>query len=209
MSPSNAHIVEIRNEITMNKRSKNNAIRLISGKWKGRKLEVMDSEGLRPTIDRVRETLFNWLMYEINGARCLDLFAGSGALGFEALSRGARFVQFVELNKKVSKSLVTNMKKLEPESTDVDVTIGSALDFLSRFQGVGFDIVFLDPPFGEKLLPDVIDVLAESQALIEGSAIFVEQDKSDVFDEFPQSWTLHRQGVAGQSDYRLYFNSTS
>ena len=209
MSPSNAHIVEIRNEITMNKRSKNNAIRLISGKWKGRKLEVMDSEGLRPTIDRVRETLFNWLMYEINGARCLDLFAGSGALGFEALSRGARFVQFVELNKKVSKSLVTNMKKLEPESDDVDITIGSALDFLSRFQGVGFDVVFLDPPFGKKLLPDVIDVLGESQALIEGSAIFVEQDKSDVFDEFPQSWTLHRQGVAGQSDYRLYFNSTS
>lgn len=193
----------------MNKRSKNNAIRLISGKWKGRKLEVVDSDGLRPTIDRVRETLFNWLMYDINGARCLDLFAGSGALGFEALSRGADFVQFVELDKRVCKGLVTNLEKFGRESANTDILTESALDFLSRFQGVGFDIVFLDPPFGRNLLPELIEAIDESKVLKEGAAIFIEQDKSEVFDMFPMSWTLHRQGVAGQSDYRLYFNSTS
>ncbi len=125
------------------------SIRLIAGEWRGRRLSVLASEGLRPTTDRVRETLFNWLAPDIYGARCLDLFAGTGALGFESLSRGATFVEFCELDAKAADLIKQNLTKLMQSNNEsrAKITRGDALRWLDQYAGEPFDIIFLDPPF--------------------------------------------------------------
>lgn len=125
------------------------SIRLIAGEWRGRRLPVLASEGLRPTTDRVRETLFNWLAPDIYGARCLDLFAGTGALGFESLSRGATFVEFCELDAKAADLIKQNLTKLTQSNSESRAKInrGDALRWLDQYVGEPFDIIFLDPPF--------------------------------------------------------------
>lgn len=134
-------------------------IRIIGGKWRGRKLPVRDSEGLRPTTDRIKETLFNWLMPIIREARCLDCFAGSGSLGFEALSRFADSVTFIELDKQNAQLLTENKARLQ--SDNANIINGNSLEILGQ-NGTPFDVVFIDPPFRKGLLSDTIQLLEKT-----------------------------------------------
>ncbi|MBD2797421.1 16S rRNA (guanine(966)-N(2))-methyltransferase [Xenorhabdus sp. 18] len=176
-------------------------IRIIGGKWRGRKLPVPDSTGLRPTTDRVRETLFNWLMPTIQGARCLDCFSGSGALGFEALSRYAGHATLIEYDRNVAKQLSANLAMLNAENANV--IQGNALQYLNGV-GTPFDVVFLDPPFRQGMLAETIHLLETHGWLAEESWIYVEAEAESAATEVPPNWQLHREKIAGQVAYRLY-----
>ncbi|AOM42101.1 16S rRNA (guanine(966)-N(2))-methyltransferase [Xenorhabdus hominickii] len=176
-------------------------IRIIGGKWRGRKLPVLDSDGLRPTTDRVRETLFNWLMPTIQGARCLDCFSGSGALGLESLSRYADYATFIEYDHNVAKQLSANLALLKAENANV--VQGNALQYLNG-AGTPFDVIFLDPPFRKGMLTETINLLESNGWLAEESWIYVEAESESAATEVPPNWQLHREKVAGQVAYRLY-----
>ncbi|MBD2786443.1 16S rRNA (guanine(966)-N(2))-methyltransferase [Xenorhabdus sp. DI] len=176
-------------------------IRIIGGKWRGRKLPVPESTGLRPTTDRVRETLFNWLMPTIQGARCLDCFSGSGALGFEALSRYAGHATLIEYDRNVAKQLSANLAMLNAENANV--IQGNALQYLNGV-GTPFDVVFLDPPFRQGMLAETIHLLETHGWLTEESWIYVEAEAESAATEVPPNWQLHREKIAGQVAYRLY-----
>lgn len=180
-------------------------IRVIGGKWRGRKLPVRDSEGLRPTTDRIKETLFNWLMPVIRDARCLDCFAGSGALGFEALSRFAEHVTFIELDKQNAKLLSENKVRLNADNATV--LNNSSLTVLSQV-GTPFDVVFIDPPFRKGLLSQTIELLEQNQWLADESWIYVESEAELPLTDIPASWQLHREKVAGQVAYRLFIRKS-
>ncbi|WP_416777171.1 16S rRNA (guanine(966)-N(2))-methyltransferase [Xenorhabdus budapestensis] len=176
-------------------------IRIIGGKWRGRKLSVPDSEGLRPTTDRVRETLFNWLMPVIQGACCLDCFSGSGALGFEALSRNANNTTLIEYDRNVAKQLSNNLALLKAENGNV--VQGNTLQYLNQ-PGTPFDVVFLDPPFRKGMLTETINLLETNGWLAEVSWVYVEAESESAATEVPTNWHLHREKIAGQVAYRLY-----
>ncbi|MFT5573105.1 MAG: 16S rRNA (guanine966-N2)-methyltransferase [Cryomorphaceae bacterium] len=197
-----AYIVWIDKKITMNKRAKSNTIRIIAGTWRGRRLPVIDSDGLRPTTDRVRETLFNWLMGDIAGARCLDLFAGTGALGLECLSRGAEFVQFVESEAVAAKVINDNLGNLGVENSALSV--GSAIPFLQHQANKKFNLVFLDPPFDSNLLSLALPMLVSNSWLAESALVYIERGAQGQAIEIPRQWTLHREARTGQSHYALY-----
>lgn len=180
-------------------------IRIIGGKWRGRKLPVRDSEGLRPTTDRIKETLFNWLMPVIRDARCLDCFAGSGSLGFEALSRFAQNVTFIELDKQNSQLLTENKARLQAE--DATVINNSSLTILSQ-QGSPFDVVFIDPPFRKGLLTETIQLLEKNQWLADESWVYVESEAESPLTDLPANWQLHREKIAGQVAYRLFIRTS-
>jgi 16S rRNA (guanine966-N2)-methyltransferase len=158
-------------------------IRIIGGRWRGRKLSVPDSPGLRPTGDRARETLFNWLGPRVVGAHCVDLFAGSGALGFEAASRGAASVALVEKDPALARSLATAIEGW-PGSEVVSVHQADAMDWLTQPRGA-FDIAFIDPPFGLGLQDRVLDRLTGSASVRSGSLVYVEQPRSEQSSELP------------------------
>jgi 16S rRNA (guanine966-N2)-methyltransferase len=170
-------------------------IRIIGGSHRGRKLAVLDSLGLRPTPDRVRETLFNWLGQRLDGLACLDLFAGSGALGFEAASRGAARVVLVEQDRRVFDALKTARETLGFANTEL--VHGDGLQYLRR-GGERFDVVFLDPPFGQNALPAALQALAPRLAT--GARIYVEAADALAGDE---RWRELRRGRAGQVSYQL------
>lgn len=175
-------------------------LRIIGGRWRGRRLEVSESEGLRPTPDRVRETLFNWLQPYISGARCLDLFAGTGALCLEALSRGAASVVMVEKTPRVAQQLRRHVETLQ--AGDAEVTQADAVDFLQRPPRV-FDIVFLDPPFKSDLIA-VCAALAEARGWVKpGSLIYVEAPSRMKDLPLPATWELVRSKKAGEVGYHL------
>ena len=157
-------------------------------------------EGLRPSLDRVRETLFNWLQSDIHGARCLDLFAGSGAVGIEALSRGAASVDFVELNKKAARQLESNLGLLGAEMGSL--MHQDAKQFLLQ-EHQPYDIVFLDPPFHKGLAQEILSKLAQTNLLTEGALIYLEMEQNLEVD-IPQSWEQLKDKKAGQLQYRLY-----
>ncbi|EPL9569042.1 16S rRNA (guanine(966)-N(2))-methyltransferase [Providencia rettgeri] len=180
-------------------------IRIIGGKWRGRKLPVRDSEGLRPTTDRIKETLFNWLMPVIRDARCLDCFAGSGSLGFEALSRFAQNVTFIELDKQNAQLLTENKARLQAD--DATVITNSSLTVLSQ-QGTPFDVVFIDPPFRKGLLNETIQLLEKNQWLADESWIYVESEAESPLTDLPTNWQLHREKIAGQVAYRLFIRTS-
>lgn len=190
----------------MSKRTKLNTIRIIGGQWRGRRIPVLDMQGLRPTTDRVRETVFNWLMYDLAGARCLDLFAGTGALGLESLSRGASNTKFIESNAQVAELLQKNLITLYGQTDQISGLINctNAINFLSKPSAAAYDIVFLDPPFESDLLEQSICLLSEGAWLADGAMIYLEQDADKEIVKVPSSWQLHRQGKAGQSAYYLY-----
>lgn len=188
----------------MNKRANSNSIRIIAGQWRGRRLPVADSEGLRPSTDRVRETVFNWLMHDIADANCLDLFAGTGVLGLEALSRGAQSVQFVEASRSVASVLLQNIEMLKARDNCALVATQDARSYLGRPPVKPFDIVFLDPPFGADLLGQVIRLINETGWLADNALIYVEQARKTDPVSVPLSWQLHREGKTGQSRFSLY-----
>lgn len=194
----------------MNKRAKSNSIRIISGQWRGRKLEVLDAEGLRPTTDRVRETLFNWLMYDIAEVRCLDLFAGTGALGIESLSRGASFVEFIEKSKPASQAITLRLSMLKVPLGRASVKCMDADKYLQAPPNKPYDVVFLDPPFALDLLPSAISLLSEPGWLSPNAFVYIEQPIAQERLSVPEHWVLHRNGQAGLSKYSLYsLNETS
>lgn len=175
-------------------------LRIIGGRWRGRRLEVSESEGLRPTPDRVRETLFNWLQPYISGARCLDLFAGTGALCLEALSRGAGRVVMVEKSPKVAQQLRRHVETLQAD--DAQVIQADAVDFLQRTPQI-FDIVFLDPPFKSDLIA-VCAALVEARGWVKpGSLIYVEAPSRMKDLPLPATWELVRSKKAGEVGYHL------
>lgn len=174
-------------------------LRIISGAHRGRVIPVPDHPGLRPTGDRIRETLFNWLQPGLEGARCLDPFAGTGALALEAASRGARRVVAVESDA----ALAGEIRRLALEwgAEAVEITIGDALVYLSG-PPEPFDIVFLDPPFGSGLLERAAARLQEGW-LAPRARVYVEMDAGEN-PALPAEWTLHREKKAGQVRFRLY-----
>lgn len=182
--------------------SKAGSIRIISGQWRGKKLPVLDAEGLRPTTDRVKETLFNWLMHDVDGANCLDCFAGSGGLGFEALSRYAQKVCWLELNKQAATQIKQNLASLSTDKGEVINT--DSLKFLQQAATQSFDLVFVDPPFRKGLLEPCVSLLEKNGWLSPEALIYVELE-SEVQDlELPETWRLLKQKDAGQVSYRLY-----
>lgn len=176
-------------------------LRIVAGKWRSRLLDIADVEGLRPTAERVRETLFNWLAPRINGARCLDLYAGTGALGLEALSRGAKSCVFVERSPVAVRRLRANAELLGAEQADVRET--DANRFLSNSSDRTFDLVFLDPPFAADLLGETCRLLAEQGMLANGAQVYVEFGRGQEPPELPPGWRVTRDGSAGNVRYML------
>lgn len=180
---------------------RSNQLRIIGGDWRGRKLPFPDGEGLRPTGDRMREVLFNWLSFELYGRRVLDLFAGSGALGLEALSRGAKQAVFLDTHPGVVRQIRENLLALS--CTTAEVVQADALSWLDQSQQ-GFDLVFLDPPFGQGLLSPVCHALQRSACLNEGALIYLEAEKGFDFNGMPEHWQLQKEKRSGQVICRLY-----
>lgn len=208
MAPSNT-ATQTKNTAFMAKKPASQSsgqIRIIGGLWRGRKLPVPDSPGLRPTTDRVRETLFNWLAPELNGARCLDCFAGSGALGFEAVSRYAEHATLLEADRTVAAQLKKNVALIGTDKITVQNT--DALKWLSQ-PGTPYQVVFLDPPFRKGLLAETITLLEAHGWLADEAFIYVEAEAESTAADVPANWTLHREKVAGQVAYRLYTRSAS
>ncbi|HDL5816959.1 16S rRNA (guanine(966)-N(2))-methyltransferase RsmD [Mannheimia haemolytica] len=171
-------------------------VRVIAGLWRGRKLPVLNAEGLRPTTDRVKETLFNWLMHDIAHSRCLDCFAGSGSLGIEALSRQAQAVVFLEKFANAANQLKKNLQALKSEQGSVIHT--DTLAYLAqKNNGEPFNIVFIDPPFHQGFVPQVLNLLAENNWLAPNAILYVETEKNHPPLELPQGWQILKEKAAG------------
>lgn len=180
-------------------RGQNQTLRIIGGQWRGRKLHFPEANGLRPTSDRVRETLFNWLAPRLAGARCLDLFAGSGALGIEALSRGAAHCDFVEAEPRAVQTINGHLKTLSAENRG-HCHSGSALSFLAT--AGSYDIIFIDPPFAAGIAPAVLSAILTRDCLTADGRIYLEQAKADnsVLDTRVE---VLRDKFAGEVHFRL------
>ena len=182
-------------------RSKSGRLRIVAGNWRSRLLDIADVEGLRPTSERIRETLFNWLAPTLHGSRCLDLYAGTGALGLEALSRGAAEAVFVERSPVAARQLQKNIDLLDASGASV-VTQG-ALDYLQRDASRRFDLVFLDPPFADDLLEETCRLLAARQHLARGAQVYLEQDRAKPEPRLPDNWRIKKNKTAGNVRYML------
>ncbi len=182
-----------------------NRLRIIGGRWRSRQLTFSPLAGLRPTPDRVRETLFNWLAPVIQGSRCLDLFAGSGALGIEALSRGAVEVVFVENHPLAVRCLQNNLQRLGANAAQVQQS--DVLAWLKE-PAQSFDIVFLDPPFGQDLLSLSCVLLEQGGWLASAARIYLEAEKSLNDLPLPRTWQMIREKTAGHVVYRLAERNT-
>jgi 16S rRNA (guanine966-N2)-methyltransferase len=179
------------------------AIRIISGQWRGRKLPVLDAQGLRPTTDRNKETLFNWLMPFVVNSRCLDAFAGSGGLGFEALSRYAQHVTFIELDKKVANSLQNNLSLLKVPEDKARLILGDSIQALPQLVEP-FDVIFLDPPFQQALVNQSIEKIVAASLLKPEGLIYIECEGQGASYRVPDNWLCIKQQHSSQVISRLY-----
>jgi 16S rRNA (guanine966-N2)-methyltransferase len=183
------------------------SVRIIAGRWKGRRIHFV-TEGIRPTADRVRETVFNWLAPWIQGACCLDMFAGTGALGLEALSRGADKAVFIEMSRQAASQLKRNIAVLGCESAEVLQDDARKLPFAGRGP---FDVVFIDPPFnkvedkrGENPgLAELCTLIESAGCLSPAAHIYIELAKQTEFPSLPMSWSVIRESTAGQVRFAL------
>ena len=182
-------------------KSRSGRLRIVAGNWRSRLLDIADVPGLRPTSERIRETLFNWLAPALHGSRCLDLYAGTGALGLEALSRGAATAVFVERSPVAARQLQKNIDLLDARGASV-VTQG-ALDYLQREASGPFDLVFLDPPFADDLLEETCRLLAARGLLAAGARVYLEQDRAKPEPRLPDNWTIKKNKTAGNVRYLL------
>lgn len=176
-------------------------LRIVAGKWRSRLLAIADLPGLRPTSARIRETLFNWLGPGIVGKRCLDLCAGTGALGLEALSRGAAHCTFVENARPAAQTLRRNVAALEADNASV--IEGDAVAFLTNRAGESFDLVFIDPPFADELQAHLCRLLAESSLLNVAAQVYLEEPDRGEAAPLPDSWSVLKDRRAGNVRYRL------
>ena len=183
------------------KKSPAGQLRIVAGNWRSRLLQIADLPGLRPTSSRIRETLFNWLTPGIHGARCLDLCAGTGALGIEALSRGAASAVFVEQSRRAADVLKSNLASLD--ASGADVFVDDARRFLSAGVAQEFDVVFLDPPFDADLHDELCRLLDECHWLSNNARIYLEFDKDRPEPALPDSWSVVKNKTAGKVRYML------
>ena len=184
------------------KAAQNSQVRIIAGQWRSRKLSVPDAPGLRPTPDRVRETLFNWLAPSVQGARVLDAFSGSGALFLEALSRGASCGVALDSNAEATNNLRSNLALLACETAEVLRV--DTLHYLSNSAEQGFDIVLLDPPFHQDLLLTSCELLERNNWLNPRAWIYTESEQAPSRLGVPNTWRLHREKHTGQVHYALW-----
>jgi 16S rRNA (guanine966-N2)-methyltransferase len=185
-------------------------VRIIGGEWRSRRLNFPDIEGLRPTPDRVRETLFNWLQSVTPAARCLDLFSGSGALSFEALSRGAAQATLVDASSQACRALQANLNQLKAQNAAVCEADAIAwLESQPRDMAAPFDLVFVDPPFRKGLVKPITELLESRHLLSDQAFIYIEAESELGAPSVPDNWQLHREKQAGQVSYRLYTRAIS
>lgn len=177
-------------------------LRIIGGKWRGRQFPIPTINGLRPTPNRVRETLFNWLGQKIVHSRCLDPFAGSGAMGLEALSRGAKWVTLIDNDPQVIKHLKTSLTLAGEQ--EYQIIHDSATNYLQQKHSQTYDIVFMDPPFNENLIGETCQLLEKSNWLADCSLIYVEHERRLSDLQVPANWTLEKEKKAGKVCYKLY-----
>ena len=179
-------------------------LRIIGGNWRGRKITFPKHDGLRPTGDRIRETLFNWLMNDIRGADCLDLFAGSGVLSIEALSRGASHVTLIESNMAASSGISQNLALLDARANSFDNIKSNAMEWLHTCD-TSFDLIFIDPPFASTALPNVLELLGNRQ--IARKFVYLETPVEINTSDLPDQWKIYRQEHSGSVHYSLCITS--
>ncbi|QCI17448.1 16S rRNA (guanine(966)-N(2))-methyltransferase RsmD [Buchnera aphidicola (Acyrthosiphon lactucae)] len=179
---------------------KNGKIYIISGKFKGRKISFNNTENLRPTTNQIRETLFEWLSKYIKNARCLDCFAGSGALGIEAISRYAAFVTLLEIEKKTFFNLQENVKKLNISNLEIIRT--NTLNWLKKNRKP-YDIIFIDPPYHQGLINKTINLLENKKWIKKNSFIYIEHEKKQSLI-IPKNWTLYKKKITNKIECYLY-----
>lgn len=184
-------------------KSKMGTVRIVGGKWRSRRLTV-PAQGVRPTLDAVKETLFNWLMPVLPGALCLDLFAGTGALGFEALSRGASHVDMVEADRGVLRQLQQQAEILGATKEELTIVHASLPEGLSRLERRHYDLVFIDPPYRQQLILPCCQKLEQSDLLADGALIYLEMEKELPELTLTEAWQLQRRKISGQVVHCLY-----
>ena len=184
------------------KKEKKGEIRIIGGKWKGKKIYFDLNDDLRPTPDRAKETLFNWLGQDLNKMYCLDLFSGTGALGFEAFSRGAEKVTFVEKNKEYLQKIKKVFLEMN-EKADCDFFCAECLEWIQNNSSeTKYDLIFIDPPFNKNLIHDLLAAILEKELLSKNGQIYFEFEKKlDL--EIPESLTLKKKKSLGKKSYVL------
>lgn len=189
----------------MKRKTVDRSLRIIGGNWRGRQISFADLKDIRPTPNRIRETLFNWLSSVILDARCLELFAGSGILSLEALSRQAREVVIIDQSSQVIELIQHHLSKIDPPPK-ATLWQGDAYDWIRNFRhppGATFDIVFVDPPFYTKVIPTVCRLLEQCQVLSADASIYLESKTAINQQELPVNWIIHRQRKASQVHYCL------
>jgi 16S rRNA (guanine966-N2)-methyltransferase len=177
-------------------------IRIIGGKWRGRQVNVVSHGNLRPTPDFVRETLFNWLTGRITDARCLDLFAGTGVLGFEALSRGAGSVTFVDHHAPVVKEIKSTAIKLDALG-QCEIVLSDSIRWLKHQKEMPFDIIFLDPPYNSFFLYNALDILYENKLVHANTLLYLELPAELNESKLPAHWQLIKQKSKGEVFFHL------
>ena len=177
---------------------RNHTLRIIGGQLKRRHIRFPAARGiaLRPSGDRIRETLFNWPVLDIHGARCLDAFAGSGILGMEALSRGAAHCTFIEKHPRVYQWLKQNLQTLQLEAQSTTLP-GSCFKFIRQCQQ-NFDVIFLDPPFDKQWLDSLLDAIAAHAVIVPQGRVYIETAVQHMPEAFEPPWQLIKQGQAGE-----------
>jgi 16S rRNA (guanine966-N2)-methyltransferase len=187
----------------MSKTGKSNSVRIISGNWRGRRLPVADVPGLRPTGDRCRETLFNWLQPWLSGAHCADLFAGTGALGFEAASRGAASVFMIEKHPKAQTVLRESIEQLQ--AVQVKLHAGGAMSLIEAFKPDSYDLVFVDPPFDSNLGGLVFERLDKAGCVRRGGFVYIETPAASHSEIRPlEGWSTWRDQAVGEVSMQLF-----
>ena len=179
------------------------ATRIIGGKYKGTKLIFRPNKMLRPTEDKTKETLFNWLLNDLNNKKCLDMFAGTGSLGLEAISRGATNVVFIEKQLKLSKSIVEVIKKLKIEKL-AKVINANSMSFDYQILKNKFDIIFLDPPFHQSLVSKSLEIISKYDLLSDDGLIYIECEKDLILDLTKYNLSEIKQSKGGETKYYLY-----
>ncbi len=183
------------------KKTNTGQLRIVAGKWRSRLLQVANAPGLKPTAIRIRETLFNWLSPRIEGARCLDLCAGTGALGLEALSRGASRVVFVECSDIAFENLKSNINSLKASGAELRKT--DAISFLNNSVIEKFDIIFIDPPFADGLYDDLFELIAVKGWLSKNARIYIEMSANEKELDLPKNWQILKRKKTGNVYYLL------
>ncbi|MBT4836697.1 MAG: 16S rRNA (guanine(966)-N(2))-methyltransferase RsmD [Methylococcales bacterium] len=178
-----------------------NQVNIIGGEYRGRLLSVSNVDGLRPTTNRIRETVFNWLQPMIVGSTCLDLFAGSGALGIEAVSRGAKYADLIDVSRVAVKNLKQNLDKLK--ISNVELFNESAFNWIKNNKKT-YDIIFLDPPFELNCLDEISHLLCVNKCLKENTIIYMEYNHARHLSQIPDGWSLLKNKKTGQVAYSLY-----